>query len=205
MTVADYVEQLVLELRMRDVPGDRIGQVAAEVEAHVAESGEDPADAFGPAGEYAEHVRSTLGTPPRRRPLGVLTAVPVTLAAMLGLETVAALTGAREVQVTAGHLIAAAAIVPAGVLLVRLVTRPLWQLAAAYLVAAAGVVAVLSLLRQPVLLTLPVWAGLAVAAVLGAVGATGLWWLRDPVVDPRAAVTTAPGAAAAPPAGGRRT
>lgn len=36
---------------MRVVPGDRIGEIVAEVDSHVAETGEEPDDAFGPAGD----------------------------------------------------------------------------------------------------------------------------------------------------------
>lgn len=48
-----YRRELILALRVRDVPGDRIGEIVAEVESHVADTGEDPLEAFGPAREYA--------------------------------------------------------------------------------------------------------------------------------------------------------
>ena len=32
---------------------ERIGEIVAEVESHVADTGEDPREAFGPAREYA--------------------------------------------------------------------------------------------------------------------------------------------------------
>lgn len=48
-----YRGDLILALRMRDVPGDRIGEIVAEVESHVADSGEDPCEAFGPPEQYA--------------------------------------------------------------------------------------------------------------------------------------------------------
>lgn len=56
MTGPDYLDDLALELRLLDVPGDRIGQIMAEVEAHVADSGESPAEAFGPPREYAAEL-----------------------------------------------------------------------------------------------------------------------------------------------------
>lgn len=49
-----YREALIMALRLRDVPGHRIGEIVAEVESHAAETGEDPVAAFGPAREYAE-------------------------------------------------------------------------------------------------------------------------------------------------------
>ncbi|WP_129664595.1 HAAS signaling domain-containing protein [Phytoactinopolyspora endophytica] len=51
--VEKYVDSLIFALRMRNVPGEEIGQIVAEVEAHVAESGEAPAEAFGKPREYA--------------------------------------------------------------------------------------------------------------------------------------------------------
>lgn len=59
--VDSYRERLLLALRVRDVPGDRIGEVLAEVEAHVAETGEDPVDAFGTPRRYADQVVGVSG------------------------------------------------------------------------------------------------------------------------------------------------
>lgn len=52
-TTRKYVRDLTMWLQLRDVDGARIGQIVAEVESHVAESGEPPATAFGPAKAYA--------------------------------------------------------------------------------------------------------------------------------------------------------
>ncbi len=61
-----YREQLLLALRLRDVPGARIGEALAEVESHVAETGEDPVEAFGPATAYADALATTgAGAPVR--------------------------------------------------------------------------------------------------------------------------------------------
>lgn len=56
-----YREVLVMALRTREVPGTRIGEIVAEVESHVAETGEDPNLAFGPPQKYAEQFDG-LGT-----------------------------------------------------------------------------------------------------------------------------------------------
>ncbi len=58
-----YETELVMALRVQRVPGERIGEVVAEVQAHVADSGEDPTVAFGPAQQYAKQFESG----PRRR------------------------------------------------------------------------------------------------------------------------------------------
>lgn len=66
--VAAYQDELILALRWRDVRGDRIGEVLAEIESHTADSGESPYDAFGPptayAGEIADRLANTLSVVP---------------------------------------------------------------------------------------------------------------------------------------------
>lgn len=49
----DYRQSLIRALRLKDVPGDRIGEIVAEVESHVGDTGEDPVDAFGAPKDYA--------------------------------------------------------------------------------------------------------------------------------------------------------
>lgn len=57
-------DDLIVQLRLKDVPGDRIGDILLEVESHIRETGETPEEAFGPAKAYAEtYVRAN---PPRR-------------------------------------------------------------------------------------------------------------------------------------------
>ncbi len=62
--VSTYRCDLIVALRLRDVPGDRIGEIVAEVESHLADTGEDPVAAFGPAREYAAGLTAEHG--PRR-------------------------------------------------------------------------------------------------------------------------------------------
>ncbi|MGY1844483.1 hypothetical protein [Modestobacter sp. SYSU DS0875] len=59
-----WSDALLWRLRMREVPGTRIGEVLAEVQSHVAETGEHPREAFGPAKEYADRVADALGAAP---------------------------------------------------------------------------------------------------------------------------------------------
>ena len=58
-----WCDDLLLRLRLRDVPGARIGEVLAEVQSHVAETGEHPREAFGAPKEYADRVADALGAP----------------------------------------------------------------------------------------------------------------------------------------------
>ena len=59
--VQTYRNALLLALRERDVPGRRIAEALAEVDSHLAETGEAPEEAFGPAQEYARELVAALG------------------------------------------------------------------------------------------------------------------------------------------------
>jgi hypothetical protein len=58
--VETYRQELLVALRLRDVPGQQIAEALAEVDSHVAESGEPPAEAFGPAPAYAAQLADAL-------------------------------------------------------------------------------------------------------------------------------------------------
>ena len=63
-SLKDYTKALTTQLRLRQVPGKVIGQIVAEVESHVRETGEDPVQAFGQPGSYSAQFAG------RRRPVG---------------------------------------------------------------------------------------------------------------------------------------
>lgn len=69
-----WVDDVVLELRLRDVSGRRIGAALAEADAHCADSGQDVHEAFGDPVQYARSLELP-GTPPTpgslRRPFTV--------------------------------------------------------------------------------------------------------------------------------------
>jgi hypothetical protein len=48
-----YLSHLATHLKLLHVPGDRIGEILAEAEAHAAESGEPLREAFGDPRDYA--------------------------------------------------------------------------------------------------------------------------------------------------------
>ena len=48
-----YRRELLTALKLRNVHPDLIGEIIAEVDSHLADSGEDPRQAFGPAAAYA--------------------------------------------------------------------------------------------------------------------------------------------------------
>lgn len=75
-----WCDDFVLELRLRDVPGARIGDHLAEVESHCIETGTDPEEAFGDAREYAQEV-GDADEP--ARDTGVLRVTLISLAALV--------------------------------------------------------------------------------------------------------------------------
>lgn len=104
----EWRDTFVAELRLRGVPGRQIGEALAEVDAHCADSGQAPGQAFGDPAGYAA-ARSREGRPGSRKrasPLAAALEVGAVLAGILGL-----LSGAGAVArhapgaVTAGQLI----------------------------------------------------------------------------------------------------
>ncbi|MDT0529435.1 hypothetical protein RM555_10595 [Micromonospora sp. DSM 115977] len=57
-----WCDDFVIELRLRDVPGPVIGEHLGEVEAHCAETGETPSEAFGDPTDYARRLHES-GSP----------------------------------------------------------------------------------------------------------------------------------------------
>ncbi|MEV4731731.1 hypothetical protein [Saccharopolyspora sp. NPDC049426] len=86
MTLDKYTDDLHKALRFHEVSGERVGEVLAEVEAHVAETGEDPVDAFGKPRDYARQVAAQLDPATGKRSTGgiVLTFVAVATLALFG-------------------------------------------------------------------------------------------------------------------------
>jgi hypothetical protein len=80
-----WCDDLLLALRLRDVPGARIGEVLAEVQSHVAETGEDPRSAFGPPREYADEVAGALGVRPSRGWLHVVGSSDLLVTLVMGV------------------------------------------------------------------------------------------------------------------------
>jgi hypothetical protein len=87
--LAVYLDNLHIQLRLREVSGERIGQILAEVETHVADTALDPVKAFGEPGEYAESYVGASSERPTRGWLpgpSLRLAVPFTLAGWAILE-----------------------------------------------------------------------------------------------------------------------
>ena len=86
MTLDKYTDDLHKALRFHEISGERMGEVLAEVEAHVAETGEDPVDAFGAPRDYARQVAAQLDPATGKRSTGgiVLSFVAIATLALFG-------------------------------------------------------------------------------------------------------------------------
>ncbi len=116
-------DNFVVALRLRNVSGSHIGDALALVDAHCADSGEEPEEAFGDPVAYATHVAEQV--PPadlaaRVSPLRAgLLALAVLLAVSALLSGVAGLARGGPAELSVGSLVAAATGTAAIALLVR--------------------------------------------------------------------------------------
>lgn len=79
-----WQKTFVTELRTRGLPGSRIGELVAEVEAHCRDSGESPEHAFGQPAAYAAIAAQDLRPPAWRTALVSLSASVALMAATAG-------------------------------------------------------------------------------------------------------------------------
>lgn len=166
-------DELILELRLLDVPGDGIGDALVTVESHVVESGESAQEAFGDARTYARELA------PRRdgqQPARFLSPVFIVgnLLGLLGLfVTGRAFTAWLEgtaVSITVGDVVSTAVLL--GTVLVitlrfervarAIMDQPFWAWVIAIVLLGAAVAVPTLLLRDP-LVDVPLW----ICAVVG--------------------------------------
>lgn len=196
-----YRDELLLALRLRDISGARVGEVLAEVEAHVAETGEDPVAAFGPPKEYAAKVAAQLdtrtGKPSKLRT--VAGALTVGVLAYVGAGMlVSGLTADGPVPVTAADLVAialcACLLIPATLFAFRAATavtggKVYGVLAAiAYALGIGGLPLTKLLIDdQTAIFEISRWTAFAVAAVALAGAVLMLWQAirHGRIIDPR--------------------
>ena len=191
--VRRYCEDLLLELRLEEVPGRRIGAVLAEVRDHLESSGEDPLEAFGTPRDYATAL--TAGAPAPARSARALEQVrqwagnTAGVAALLcTLEGATALLSGRPGVLTEFQVLLPALAALAAPLLVGGIARArgLAVLGAGALMTLSIGAAALALARVGPLISVPVPAvALLVPGLL-----VGAGWIVatvravDPVVDP---------------------
>ena len=168
-----WAEAVLLELRLRGVPGARIGGVLAEVEAHCVESGEDARSAFGDPGAYARSLDlpTDESTSPRELFPVLVRGTLQALGLLVAIFGVGAWAGREPLVITTGMIVVVAGLVVAELALLRLADRLLraavhrsWAPAVGFVLAVGLGVAVLLVGDQEVA-TVP-GAPVAVAGVL---------------------------------------
>ncbi|MET1034518.1 MAG: hypothetical protein ABWX68_04695 [Arthrobacter sp.] len=211
-THGKWFDEFVLELRLRDVPGDAIGDAAASVREFVADSGQAPSEAFGPARDYAASLDLPRKPGPAPDAAAVVRSVVGLVAFLALVSTFAPLARGEQLHFSGPQAIlllvpvAAMAALPA---YLNALLRHAWV--AAGVLALAAVAGGLSSVfapgpGEPAWLSLPAPAVAAVAgAVLLATAVRGtVATLRDagdPLVDPVTGPTPSRGAAALAVAG----
>ena len=164
-----WAEALLLELRLRGVPGRTIGEVLAEVDAHCVESGETAAAAFGDAAAYGRSL--DLPTDDDLSPRELFPAlVRGTLQALGLLATVfgvGAWAAGEPLVITVGMLCFAGGLLLAELVLLRYADTVLraallrsWAPAVGFFIAVSAAVVVLVLADQEVATVPGAWAAL---------------------------------------------
>lgn len=162
-----WAEEFIMELRLSGVAGTEIGAALAEVESYCADSGEEAADAFGPAIDYARalDLEASAAQSPRRILAG-LVPILVQLAGMMGVVwSVPALARGEDLAVTAGMVINVVALALAlGAMslwaqpVLRLIAFRPWIAWVVLMVAFTVIVVPVVTLRAPVFAVAPAWA-----------------------------------------------
>jgi hypothetical protein len=155
-------EALLSELRTRDLTGDRVEDLLAKVDAHCADTGKSPQEAFGDPVVYA-HIFA-----PGLQPVKFVPAAVQGICGIAGLITLAA--GVLAVMNESAAFIRTGAVVSFGagtvVLLVFLaVTRHLAVSAGALLLGALALIVPYFLLPE-VVFELPVWRTVTIGLLL---------------------------------------
>lgn len=83
-------DSFVIELRLQNVTGSRIGDALAQVDAHCADSGEEPAQAFGHPVDYADHVAEQVPPADLIAKVSTLRVGRIAITMLLGVQTLLA-------------------------------------------------------------------------------------------------------------------
>lgn len=197
----DWRDDFIVELRLRSVSGQDIGDALMTVETHVAESGERARDAFGDPRAYAREITAATGSEGRGWAVSART-VAGSLAGLIGvLLSVAAFTAwleAEPVKVTTGALVGLGVVVllTSAVFFtatLRLLTEHRWIALPVPVLLVGVLVGIFVLLDEP-LFELPV-AVVAVAGIVLLGLSIALSWLEQPADLDQ---VSAPGRAPAP-------
>lgn len=190
-----WFDEMIIELRLRNVRGDAIGDAVAAVETHCAESSKNPADAFGDPREYARDLHFRPSQLTDNRPSDWARTVGPVAIGLIGVSLVPGLTRAlfdhTPVTVSWGDL-TGLALFATIVAISMFFLRALLQNKLTGILFFGGAVAMVAML--PALLpgtafALPVMIVSALALACLAASVLGMWRQRhtldDPIIDPR--------------------
>ncbi len=189
-------DALISELRLRETPGQRIGEALAEVDTHCADSGQTPAEAFGDPIVYAQSLIATQAPMPTNawkrvwRPTAQMFA---TLAGIFSLlNGINALTHGNQGTLAAGELLAVALGTAAFPSVIAAMFNPAlfrrrWVWAAIVIAAPTAIAIPPALWRTPI-----TYASGWVLATAGLSLLAFAWWptasermFADRIIDPR--------------------
>lgn len=194
MSRQEYLDQLMLSMRLRDFPAARIRETLAEVEGHLEASGEDPRQTFGEPSEFVAGLDAARPRPICQRRVHAASLCIIGAGSLFtvwsAFKGISALLTDGETEVASGEVLAFAVTLAGAAVLWRLFAayadgrRSIWPAVAAFttLAASAGVIG--ALLTQPVLFSVPWWASLVVAAT-AAVATESLVLVRSEPLYPR--------------------
>ncbi|MEL4358708.1 MULTISPECIES: hypothetical protein [unclassified Luteococcus] len=202
LTDKQWLDEMVIELRLREINGTAIGDAVAAVETHCAESGERPAEAFGNPREYAralDFAPSQISDTSAQSWAKVLAPIA---AGMVGVSLapgiVRALFDHSSVTISWGDLAALATLALVVAVSIKYL-HALLQNKLTGILFFGGAVAAMAML--PILLpgtasTLPVVVAVALTIACLVASVLGLRWQRhaldDPIIDPRTRQRTSP-------------
>lgn len=142
-----WADDFILEQRLLDVPGDRIGDALVTVEAHVLESGESAQEAFGDPRDYARELAESMPSAAKAPGVNPRTSVGA-FAGLVGLLLINTAFGSwldgAPVSLTWGHalaflltLVILGAVIAWSSSVLRVLTKTVWVgvLATAVLIA----------------------------------------------------------------------
>jgi hypothetical protein len=107
--VKKWANSFVLELRMLDVEGRRIGAALSEVESHCSDSGQSAQEAFGDPVEYARSLQLPTLAPTPEPPRAALRSAAPIVVQVLGMlllsSSFAAWLQGQQLEITTGNLV----------------------------------------------------------------------------------------------------
>lgn len=190
-----WLDEMIIELRLRNIRGTAIGDAAAAVETHCQESGETPGEAFGDPREYARSLIFPEQEVVRTTPIEWTRVLGPVAAGVIAVVLVGPVTSAlyerTSMTITWGQVAALAVVGLFTLLVMRMLGAVLHSSLNTALMfgGACAVTAALMAFWTTPALHLPAWLGVLVVLALLVVSVVGqrrtLDTSSDPLVDPR--------------------